>query len=308
MRKNLTSDDSLILGIDGGGTKCKAVLMSPDNVVLGEGTAGPGNPVYGLEQAKESIKSSAIMALQQAGMSPRELVNITLGVGLAGVNLPKHYDNIMNWQHPFKQIFLATDLLIASLGAHDGGDGAVIVSGTGSCGFSYVNQKSTILGGHGFPQGDKGSGAWFGLKAAELVLLSLDGFAKPTQLAEIMLAQLNLKNSAELTEKVAGKPASFFAQLANCVFVAADAKDELALSIVKEGADYINTMAEKLMNTHPPRMSLIGGLGRSLFPHLGRRVQHTLSAPLSSPEVGAVYFARQNINGFIPEKLVSIVT
>lgn len=305
VRKNLISDDSLILGIDGGGTKCKAVLMSPDNVILGEGTAGPGNPVYGLEQTKDSIKNSAIMALKQAGMHPREIANISVGVGLAGVNLPKHYNAIMNWKNPFKQIFLATDLLVASLGAHDGGDGAVIVTGTGSCGFSYVDQKPLILGGHGFPQGDKGSGAWFGLKAVEQVLLALDGLGSSTQLVELMLRQLKVKNSAELTEKVAGKPASFFAQLAGCVFIALDAKDQIAMSIVHEGASYINSMAEKLMSTHPPRMSLIGGIGTSLFPSLSRHIQNALSAPLSPPEIGAVYFARQNMSGFLPEKPVS---
>lgn len=308
LKKNSTPGESLILGIDGGGTKCKAVLMSPDNVVLGEGTAGPGNPVYGIEQAKDSIKNSALMALKQAGISPSELTKIPVGLGLAGVNLPKHYDTIMKWQHPFRQIFLATDLLIASLGAHNGGDGAVIVTGTGSCGFSYVNQKSTILGGHGFPQGDKGSGAWFGLRAAEQVLLSLDGLGHPTKLVNVMLEQLNVKNSEELTEKVAGKPASFFAQLANCVFIAASSKDEIAISIVQEGAGYINGMAEKLMNTHPPRISLIGGLGTSLFPWLNKAIQNALSTPLSPPEVGAVYFARQNMNGFPSDKSISIAT
>ncbi|MEP4892109.1 MAG: BadF/BadG/BcrA/BcrD ATPase family protein [Aliiglaciecola sp.] len=307
MKNNAKPDGSLILGIDGGGTKCKAVLMSADNVVLGEGTAGPGNPVYGLEQAKDSITNSALMALKQAGIAPSELANITVGVGLAGVNLPNHYKTIMSWQHPFKQIFLATDLLIASLGAHNGGDGAVIVTGTGSCGFSYVNQTSTILGGHGFPQGDKGSGAWFGLRAVEQVLLSLDGLGKTTQLVEVMQRQLNVKNSEELTEKVAGKPASFFAQLANCVFIAADAGDEIAISIAHEGADYISAMAEKLMSINPPRISLIGGLGRSLFPWLSNGLKNALSAPLSTPEVGAVYFARQNIQALGADESLSTV-
>ena len=291
VKQNPASQD-LFLGIDGGGTKCKAVLMSSDNVVMGVGTSGPGNPVYGLEQAINSIEYSARMAIQDAGMDASILANLTVGIGLAGVNIPSHYQNIMAWQHPFKQIFLATDLLIASLGAHNGSDGAVIVSGTGTCGFSYVNGKSTILGGHGFPQGDKGSGAWFGLKAVEQVLLALDNIGGSTLLVELVLQQLKAKNAQDIVAKVAGKSASFFAQLSGTVFAAAHAEDKIAIDIVQEGATYISDIGRKLMDTKPPRISLIGGLGPSLLPWLDDAIKAQLSAPLSPPEVGAVLFAK----------------
>ncbi|WP_354667922.1 N-acetylglucosamine kinase [Paraglaciecola arctica] len=285
--------EQLFLGIDGGGTKCKAVLMSSNNDILGVGVSGPGNPVYGLEEAIQSIENSALMAVQDAGLDAKVLGDLIVGMGLAGVNVPSHYRNIMAWRHPFKNIHLATDLLIASMGAHNGSDGAVIVAGTGTCGFSYVAGKTSILGGHGFPQGDKGSGAWFGLKAIEQVLLTLDNIAGPTLLVELVLQQLNVKTGQEVVEQVVGKSASFFAQFSATVFTAANSQDKTAMDIVQEGAKYISEMGLRLIGTQPPRISLIGGLGPSLFPWLDDVIKGQLSQPISPPEVGAVLFAKQ---------------
>ena len=53
----ITSANSkqLFLGIDGGGSKCRAILVDQDYAVLGEGISGPGNPLRGMEIATGSI-------------------------------------------------------------------------------------------------------------------------------------------------------------------------------------------------------------------------------------------------------------
>ena len=293
----LSSDDNnnIFLGIDGGGSKCKAIVMSADNKILGTGISGPGNPLHGFEQATDSIVTSAKLALIDANIADSSLGNIVAGVGLAGVNLPVLFEQMNNWQHPFKTMYLTTDLLIACLGAHQGADGAVIISGTGSCGFSYVDGEAYIVGAHGFPHGDKGSGAWFGLQAAKQVLLSLDGLIATSSLNDKLLSLLNVKTGVELVEAIAGKPAAFYARMANLVFDAAEQGDALALEIVKEGANYIDNVATQLSKRCPPRLSLIGGLTPRLLPWLAQEVQNCLSAPLNSPEVGAVFYARQQM-------------
>ena len=293
----LSSDNNnnIFLGIDGGGSKCKAIVMSADNKILGTGISGPGNPLHGFEQATHSIVTSAKLALADANIAESSLGNIVAGVGLAGVNLPVLFEQMNNWQHPFKAMHLTTDLLIACLGAHQGEDGAVIISGTGSCGFSYVDGEPYIVGAHGFPHGDKGSGAWFGLQAAKQVLLSLDGLTATSSLNDKLLSLLNVKTGVELVEAIAGKPAAFYARMANLVFDAAEQGDALALAIVKEGANYIDNVATQLSKCCPPRLSLIGGLTPRLLPWLAQEVQNSLSAPLNSPEVGAVFYARQHM-------------
>ena len=284
--------NELFLGIDGGGSKTKAIIMNESNEVLGSGVAGPGNPMHGFEQATNAITQSASLALIDANLSHINLDELTAGVGLAGVNLPSLFDKMQTWQHPFKQMYLTTDLHIACLGAHQKEDGAVIISGTGSCGFSYIDNQAYIIGGHGFPQGDNGSGAWFGLKGVEHVLLSLDGLIDMSIMNSLLLMKLDCKNSTDLVEVIASKDATCFAQLAHIVFDAGEKGDKVAITIIKEGAEYIDNLARTLWKKKPSRLSIIGGLTASIEPWLSNEVKTWLSLPLSAPEVGAVLFAR----------------
>ena len=285
----------LFLGIDGGGSKCKTFVMNEDNGILGTGIAGPGNPLHGFEQATNAITQSAKLALEDAGLAHVNLRALTAGVGLAGVNLPVLFDQMQAWQHPFKQMFLATDLLIACLGAHQGKDVAVMISGTVSCGFSYIDGQAFMVGAHGFPHGDKGSGAWFGLQAATQVLLSIDGIVQPSILNDVLLTKLGCKDDTALVEAIAGKGATYYGKLANLVFDAAEQGDKVALAIVKEGAEYINSIARTLYKRSPPRISMIGGLTPRLRPWLDKEIQAWLSEPLNTPEVGSVLFARSEV-------------
>tara|TARA_B110000881_G_scaffold220396_1_gene245392 strand:+ start:80 stop:973 length:894 start_codon:yes stop_codon:yes gene_type:complete len=286
-------NNDLVLGIDGGGSKCKTVVLNKANDILGTGISGPGNPLHGFEQATHSITQSAQLALKDAGLEHIKLSELVAGVGLAGVNIPAVFDQMIAWHHPFKAMHLATDLFIACLGAHNGSDGAVIVSGTGSCGFSCIDDTHLMVGGHGFPQGDKGSGAWFGLQAVEQVLLSLDGLAEPTLMSEVLLKNLHCNNATDLVEAVVNKKATFYGQHASVVFKAAELGDNLALAIVKEGAEYINSMARMLAAQNPPRMSMLGGLITSLKPWLASDVNDLIEEPLNPSEIGSVIFARQ---------------
>ncbi|GLX79161.1 ATPase [Thalassotalea insulae] len=288
-------NNKFFLGIDGGGSKCKAIIVDSDNNILGSGISGPANPLHGFEQAINSITESAQLALKDAALANVKLADMVAGVGLAGVNLPALFEQMSEWQHPFKQMFLATDLLIACLGAHQGKDGAVMITGTGSCGFSYVNGHPYTLGGHGFPHGDKGSGAWFGFQAANHVLMSLDGLKESSCINEKLMSLLGVNDGLTMVETIAGKPAAFYAKMANLVFDAAEEGDEVAKAIVREGAGYISGVARQLEKQQPPRISLIGGLTPRITPWLDQDVREQLQAPLCPPEIGAVIFAKQQL-------------
>ena len=282
----------LFIGIDGGGTKCRARLFAADNKVLGTGVGGPANPLHGPLQAKASILQAVEMALTEAALPNFEASNLIAGVGLAGVNLPSMFDLMSAWHHPFKKMYLTTDLHIACLGAHNRDEGAVMIAGTGSCGYSFVNGKATILGAHGFPFGDKCSGAWIGLEAVKAVLLASDNLGPYTMLSDTIGDFLQARG-VMIVDKMGAAKSSDYAQLARLVFDAADAQDAVAENIIREGADYMSAVAEKLWETEPGRMSLIGGLSGRLTPWLKKNIAASLSEPLSQPEYGAVYFARQ---------------
>ena len=295
MVTNSVDNQQLFLGIDGGGSKCKAIIVDQTGVILGTGIGGPANPFHGVEQATRSIVESALLALADANFPADNLSELVVGMGLAGVNLPSLFLQMEQWPHPFKKLFLTTDLHIACLGAHQGKDGAIMITGTGSCGYRSVNGEAKMVGAHGFPHGDKGSGAWFGLQAVSKVLMSLDGIGQASLMNQMMLKHLNCDNDLALVELIANKPAGFFAQLAFIVFDAADKQDQTAINILDVGTTYIANIARSLQLTPTIRMSLIGGLTPKVLPWLAPEVQGWLEPPISPPEMGAVIYAKQQI-------------
>ncbi len=295
------STDQLYIGIDGGGSKSRARLFSKATGVLGTGLSGPANAFQDLDGAIRSIKDATHKALDAADIPRSELGGIITGIGIAGANLPNTRVALQNWKHPYRDLHVTTDLHIACLGAHHGGNGAVIIAGTGSAGISYVDDTLHVMGGHGFPFGDKSSGAWMGLQALKHTLLVLDGFAKRTALVDHMLDKLQLTDAVSIVEKMSGARSTRFAQFAPCVFQAAQLKDEVAIDIIKEGADYLSKMGRRLLEKNPPRLSFIGGLAPFVAPWLDDDVADELSTPYDPPEGGAIIFAERELK---PEPLM----
>lgn len=289
---NAPVDQSLYLGVDGGGTKCRACVADGQGNILGVGNAGAANAMQGLEQTQNSVVLSARRALENAGLSEDYLSRLVVGVGLAGVNLPGVYRAMMEWEHPFSKLYLATDLHIACFGAHGQESGAVIIAGTGSCGYANVGGEDIMLGGHGFPLGDKGSGAWMGLEAVKAVLLACDGLGPQTLLMGKIEELLQARGVA-LAERLSRASPGEYARLAPVIFAAANSGDAVARHIVQEGAGYISSLAGKLLERNPPRLSILGGLAEPLASWLDQSIARQLAEPLATPEVGAVLFARQ---------------
>lgn len=287
----MRDDSELILGIDGGGSKCIAVLAAPGQGRIGTGVSGPANPLHGFDRALDSIRESAQLALADAGLKAAALRDAVAGVGLAGLNLPSVFRTMREWKSPFKRIHLAMDHEIACLGAHQGEDGAIIITGTGTCGYSRVNGQSVMLGAQGFPLGDKGSGAWTGLEATRAVFVANDGLGPATVLSDMIADRLNAEGLA-LVEAMTGWSPFDFAKLAPLVFSAAEQRDEVAVAILTEGGRYLSEMARALRRTNPPRMSIIGGLSNAMLPWLDPDVSTDMAPSIESPEMGAIYFAQ----------------
>lgn len=294
MNTMLKADTPLYLGIDGGGSKCRAVIVSSDQHILGEGLSGPANPLRGMKVATDSIISATQQALTCAGLAFNDMARLTVGAGLAGVNVPQYFQMFSDWRHPFKALHLTSDLHIACMGAHQGQDGAVIIVGTGSCGLAAVNGDIVEVGGHGFPYGDNGSGAWFGMQLLHHVLLSLDQLAAPTLMTDLLLQELGVSDSMGLVSHFMHATPTTYAKFAPLVFTAAEAGDATALRLVEQGAAFIAAIAARLLATKPPRLSFIGGLAHKLLPYLPASVQQQVTPALQTPELGAVWFARQS--------------
>ncbi|SNY57192.1 glucosamine kinase [Arsukibacterium tuosuense] len=295
MRTEVPTQQPLYLGIDGGGSKCRVVLMAADERVLGEGLSGPANPLRGMQLATASIIDATKQALDSAGLPHSAMAKLVVGAGLAGVNLPEYYQLFSAWQHPFASLHLTSDLHIACIGAHQGQDGAVLICGTGSCGLAAVKGQLLEVGGHGFPYGDNGSGAWFGLQLLQQVLRSKDQLIEPTLLTELLQAEVACNDTLRLVSHFMNASPTDYARLAPLVFTAAEHGDAVARQIVEQGAGHINAIAERLLTIDPQALCLIGGLAYKVEPYLASAVRQLVVPASQPPEHGAVWFARQAI-------------
>ena len=287
------STQPLFVGIDGGGSKCRSIIVDEHNHILGTGVSGPANPMNDYETAISSIVESVELALDDAKLDRSLMPDLIAGAGLAGVNFSAGRDKMLAWSHPFAEFYLTTDLHTACIGAHKGSDGAVMIVGTGSIGISVEGDDHFILGGHGFLQGDMGSGAWFGLQAVRLALSSADQLSPTTKMLDILLEKFSISHHLGIMEVMANKPARNFAQLARVVFQAAEEGDEVALQVIQEGAGYLSRLGLRLLDQSPQRFSMVGGLAPIVLPFMDERVQEAVKPTLEEPEVGAVYFARE---------------
>lgn len=262
------------------------MLYQAGKGIIGTGRAGPANTTRDYEGALEAVTAAAAAAVRDAGLAPESLAALDAGIGLAGLNLPGELERIAGWQHPFARAYFSTDVEIACLGAHGGEDGAVIIAGTGSSGCVRQSGSVRFIGGSGFPAGDFGSGASLGLQAIQAVLLAADALGPATALTPCTEAHCGASGIA-LAACFAGAPAGRYAELAPLVFDAAHKGDAVATGIVRHAAAYIAAMARNLLESEPPRLSIIGGIAAPISEWLDVDVRRRLAPPLELPATGA---------------------
>jgi glucosamine kinase len=294
MNNSNENKQQIFLGIDGGGSKCRAILYTEQNGVLAEAVSGPANVLRGPEKAQKHIIEATDEALGKIGLSPDYKENLIAGIGLAGLNLESCMFEMRRWQHPFKQAFFTTDLHIACVGAHGGEDGAVMIIGTGSSALLSQGDQLKELGGHGFPVGDAGSGAWLGFKTIELTLRAMDNVEQQTDFTNAVMEQYKVTSAIGLAQLVSGFTPTDFGKLAPLVVQYAKLKNPQALAIIQSGAAYLSSLATELLKGTNLKLSLIGGLSPLMQEYLSAEVAAQLTPAAKPPEIGAVLYAIQH--------------
>src|SRR5215475_13005740 len=79
---------TLLVGIDGGGTRCRARLCAASGARLADAVTGPANIRLGFKLAMIAVMSAIEQCLDQAGLSRRDLDRITACLALAGASEP----------------------------------------------------------------------------------------------------------------------------------------------------------------------------------------------------------------------------
>ncbi|MER8960095.1 N-acetylglucosamine kinase [Mesorhizobium sp. M0701] len=282
------------LGVDGGGTGCRARIEDEAGTVLGQGLSGPATTRLGIEVAWASIVKAFGTAIEEAGFAAAEIARIRAGIGVAGIGRKGALEAFHAIEQPFASIDFVSDGVAACLGAHSGQDGAIVIAGTGSIGLGFVEGRDLRVGGYGFPISDEGSGADLGLKAVQFALRAHDGRHERTALlAEVM--QRFKDDPFEAVAWMDRASATDYAALAPMVIRHADQGDPAGRRIVQGAAEQIDTFVRVLFEKGAPRVTLLGGLSSPLEPWLAPDVRRRLKPADGDAVSGAIILARKSV-------------
>ncbi|MCR4264570.1 N-acetylglucosamine kinase [Nitratireductor sp. ZSWI3] len=285
-------DKGYFLGVDGGGTGCRARIEDAAGTVLGQGLSGPATTRLGIEEAWASVSRAFGAAIAEAGLDAAGIARIHAGVGLAGMTRKGSLEALRRLSHPFASIDFVSDGIGACLGAHSGLDGAIVIAGTGSIGLGIVGGRDLRMGGYGFPISDEGSGADIGLMTLRLALQAHDGrIEKSLLLAEVL--QRFGDDPAEVVQWMDRATATDYATFAPMVLRHADQGDAAGRRIVQTAAGQIDMLVRALFDQGAPRVTLLGGLAGPLEPWLSPDVRRRLKPADGDAVSGAIILARR---------------
>jgi N-acetylglucosamine kinase-like BadF-type ATPase len=258
------------MGIDGGGSSLRVVIVDAALNVLAEAHGETVNPsVVGHVVAAERVQAAIREALAQVGCDARAVSAV--GAGIAGA-APEHsaewLQATLSAALPGVPQALASDVEIALVGAHGARLGILVLSGTGSCAYG-VNAagESLLVGGWGYLIGDEGSGYWIGRQALKCVAQIADQRRQdePSRAFKAQVLDfLEIRTPRQMIQWVyrEGAPAPRVATLAPLVLALAQDANSHAQRIVTLGAlrlvDYVQQLREQLRVDGP--IAFAGGL------------------------------------------------
>jgi len=283
--------DTLFIGIDGGGTHCRARIRDGAGRLIGEGTGGPANLRLGPAVAMAAIVDAARAAAKAGGLGDSDLGKASVGLGMAGAIDDARNGQLLAQPHPFPRVAIDTDAYIAWLGAFAGGDGAILIIGTGSAGLAVVKGRRFNVGGWGNVISDDASGNEIGKHAIRRALWAHDGMAPMTELARKILDRFDHQPPKVVTWADQARPTDF-AQWAPLVLDYAAKGDPMGVAVIEAAAEGAARIADRLLGAGAPGVCLLGGLAEPLRAWLPERIQEKLVAPKGDAMEGALLLAR----------------
>ncbi|MFD9188665.1 N-acetylglucosamine kinase [Streptomyces phaeochromogenes] len=189
-------DRDLVVGLDAGGTRTRAVLASAvDGRVLGQGVSGPGNA---LTVPVPLLTEHLAEAVARAVPEPDRARVVAVAGGFAGAaetapDEPGRLNALAALTAALRRLGIAADSvgvssdIEAAFASAPGApaDGLALVAGTGAVAMRIIDRRCAVtVGGDGWLLGDDGGGFWIGRSAVRAALRMADGRGSPTTLAD----------------------------------------------------------------------------------------------------------------------------
>lgn len=289
----------LYLGIDGGGTRTRAIICNRTGEVIGRGDAGPSNfQEAGSETAIENLKRAIHDAL--CGYGTGEIVAAFFG--MAGVVSREDHAEVHRMAGLLGfathcEIGVDHDIRIALTGGLAGAPGIALIAGTGSSCYGRTRDGQSVqCGGWGSLADDVGSGGWMGRLALEKTVRQADGRDPETALKNRVFAFLGIPHIENFMYRVhhVGLPRDQLATLARDVLDLEQQGDPAASAIVRQGIAGLTELAavaKRRLQLQEARVVLAGGLIKhlpfadQLKAHIQTEVEGTMVVPAQFPPV-----------------------
>ena len=309
--------DSLrvLLGVDGGGTRSRTVLVTEDGAVIGAGTAAGANVHdVGADEVGRQLAVGAALAWAAARTPARPLGAACFA--LAGLvtesdrALAREAVSRANLLSAGTRVMIDNDGAAAVAGAHLGGPGLVLIAGTGSACYGRGSDGTAWrAGGWGPWMGDEGSGTWIGREALTAVVKARDGRGPATALTERLLAATGCSEPDELMYRVyvLGLDRRATAALAPEVLAASEAGDAVAVDLLNRAVEHLVDAVEACraaLSLERPPLALTGGVALAMWERIEaalhrRRSEVDLVEGALSPPFGAALLALEQL-GAVP--------
>ena len=313
------------LGIDGGGTRTRSLLVSEKGDILGRAVSGPSNAQ---QVSMDTLHGNLQMLLDQTFTDlPDDIEYISSCFGLAGAASAKNKDEIREMlvsltPVPSEAPILTSDAHIALIGALANRPGLMLIAGTGSiCLGRDANGVTHRTGGWGPAYDDLGSGSWIGKQAMQMTFQESDGRRPTGQWQRNVLKRLRCDSIEELLCKVKTGEITNpqVAALTPMVMQLAQAGVSDADDILSRAVDELIRMVT--VTYHKSKLDsaplvLVGGLleksefFRERFSTALKITEPTIQIQksLMSPIVGAVVVACKRSNDGLPKELAKALT
>lgn len=301
---------SYYLGIDGGGTNTRAVLLETSGRVVGVGRAGTSNNHnVGVEKATANLLAAAQAAWTMAGLHfqpAREAFLGLAGIGsktdIARMTAAAEGANLALEGH----LEVANDLHNALTGGLDNRPGIALIGGTGAnCLGRDETGANFMCGAWGWLLGDQGSAYGIAFEGLRAAAKSADGRIPPTRLLHAAQAFYGAEEPGELLNRLYNtrwNPGNIAAFAPVVVHQAAEG-DTAALHILEEGAKelaiLVTTTSRALDFPDGPAVILLGGCITSGPPYQPMIETAILrgcpNAQIQRPALGPLHGAALNV-------------
>jgi len=246
----------LVIGVDGGGSGCRAVVArraAGQVTVLGRGSGGPANPrAVGGPTAAAGIRDAVAAAFTAAGLPACRVAVACLGLAGAGREadaalVHTALDDLAD------ELVVITD---AELVLGDGAPGAAValIAGTGSIALSRTaDGRLDRAGGWGAVFGDEGSGWSIARGALAAVAAAADGRGPVTALTARCLARFGVARPEALVA-VVQRPETGreeIAALARDVVAAAADGDSVSRALLATAATDLAALVQAVVRRRP---------------------------------------------------------